>query len=71
MAILGNGHWTLSSLGCIMRPPAYELKRSVYEPTEALDPGWEYEKGAHGSYLLIQGRWRRQRAGLWLAGPAA
>lgn len=54
-----------------MRPPAYELKRSVYEPTESLDPGSEYEKGTLGLYLLIQGRWKRRRAQLWVAGPAA
>lgn len=29
MAALGTGHGTPPTLGCIVRPPAYELKRSV------------------------------------------
>lgn len=45
MATLGIVHWPLLMLGCRVRPPACELKRSVYESTESLDPDSEYEKG--------------------------
>lgn len=57
MATLGIVHWPLLMLGCRVRPRSCELKRSVYEPTESLDPDSEYEKGTHGLYLLTQDRW--------------